>query len=251
MSKDRPTSNVRDAALSPRRLESVQMRSLPQRITEAIIEAASEGKFKLGERLVEPNLARDLGVSRVPVREALRILESQGIAMAVPNQGMRLMSITAGDLDQLLAVRVAMERLAISELLKRPEKEWHNDLTQALIEIKAACDASDRRRVADSDLAFHRTFFLAARNKVALEFWGNISNRLRIIMGVAAGSREGRRRTDFRSYYEYHIPLFKAVMAGDRKAALQAIEAHILEPTQWQPVKDESQQATGTRVMMA
>ena len=223
------------------RLQSVKMQSLPQRIAEAIIQAAAEGKFALGERLIEPNLARELGVSRVPVREALRILESQGIAVASINHGMRLMTLGGEKLTQLLQVRVALEKLVLESLMKRQDEVWQSHLANALLNMKTACDAADARRVAESDLGFHRALFVGAKNEIALEFWGNISNRLRIIMGVAASSKAGRLRTNFSSYYDYHVGLFNRILTGDISKALTAIEEHILEPSQWLSVHKANQ----------
>ncbi len=237
----RPRSD--ESAVSAKRLDSVRQVSLPQRIAESIIEAAADGKFRLGERLVEPNLASELNVSRVPVREALRILESQGIAVASPNYGMRLMTMDSDRLDQLLIVRASLERLAVSILMRRTDQDWQTDLAQALLEMKVSCDVADARKVAMSDLAFHRTLMVRADNWLALEFWGNIANRLRIMMGLAARSRAGARRTNFQSYYEYHVSLFNALMSGDEARAIQAIDDHILESDQWDPVRAASMAA--------
>ncbi len=236
----KPALGFGEGKAAARRLESVRQISLPQRIAEAIIEAAADGKFRLGERLVEPDLAKDLNVSRVPVREALRILESQGIVVASPNHGMRLMTMDPERLDQLLIVRASLERLAVSTLMRQIDQDWQTDLAQALLDMKVACDVADARKVAMSDLAFHRTLMVRADNWLALEFWGNIAKRLRVIMGLAARSRAGARRTDFQSYYEYHVSLFNILMSGDEARAIEAIGDHILESEQWDPVRAAS-----------
>src|SRR5215204_4871113 len=80
--------------IDPRRLLPVQPRTMVEQAAEAIVAAAARGVFLPGDRLVEAEIARDLGISRVPVREALRLLESQGIVVGTPYKGMRLMQVT-------------------------------------------------------------------------------------------------------------------------------------------------------------
>ena len=101
----------------PRRLLPVQPRTMVEQAAEAIVGAAARGVFLPGDRLVEAEIARDLGISRVPVREALRLLESQGIVVSTPYKGMRLMQVSNAGVAELLRVRLALETLAVQEAL--------------------------------------------------------------------------------------------------------------------------------------
>src|SRR6185312_15420433 len=78
--------------------------TLVEQIVEALVRAAAEGRILPGERLVEAEISRRFDVSRVPVREALRLLESQGIVTNAPYRGMRLMEVDARHLRQILVV---------------------------------------------------------------------------------------------------------------------------------------------------
>src|SRR5215213_5415749 len=100
-----------------RRLLPVQPRTMVEQAAEAIVAAAAGGAFLPGDRLVEAEIARDLGISRVPVREALRLLESQGIVNSTPYKGMRLMEVTNAGVAALMRVRLALETQAIGEAL--------------------------------------------------------------------------------------------------------------------------------------
>ena len=105
-----------------RRLLPVQPRTLVEHAAESIVAAAARGAFLPGDRLVEAEIARDLGISRVPVREALRLLESQGIVNSTPYKGMRLMEVTNTGVAALMRVRLALETQAIGEALFVTEK---------------------------------------------------------------------------------------------------------------------------------
>ena len=99
-----------------RRLAPVQPRTMVEQAAEAVVAAAARGAFLPGDRLVEAEIARDLGISRVPVREALRLLESQGIVVSTPYKGMRLMQVTNRAVAELTRVRTALETVALKEI---------------------------------------------------------------------------------------------------------------------------------------
>src|SRR5688500_5352071 len=101
----RPGGGISGGARSEvRRLLPVQPRTMVEQAAEAIVAAATRGAFLPGDRLVEAEIARDLGISRVPVREALRLLESQGIVNSTPYKGMRLMDVTNAGVSALMRV---------------------------------------------------------------------------------------------------------------------------------------------------
>ena len=90
----------------------LQPRTLVHQVIDALVAGASEGLILPGDRIIETELAAQLGVSRVPVREALRVLESQGIVVNEPYKGIRLTPVTPERIDQLIEVRVALETTA-------------------------------------------------------------------------------------------------------------------------------------------
>src|SRR5919199_593523 len=111
-------------------------RTLVEQVADAIVRAAALGELLPGDRVVEADLARLLRVSRVPVREALRMLESQGVVVNTPYRGMRLMEVSADKLRGILKVRLEPERLAVRELLARPEAR-----AALVAELEALCGA--------------------------------------------------------------------------------------------------------------
>ena len=105
------------------RFGSVDTRTLVERVVDAIVEAAARGLILPGDRVVEAEVARELKISRVPVREAFRQLESQGIVINKPYRGMRLMDVSVERLEKTLKVRLALEALAAEEVRQKAVSE--------------------------------------------------------------------------------------------------------------------------------
>ena len=126
-----------------RRMAPVQPRTMVDQAAEAIVAAATRGAFLPGDRLVEAEIARDLGISRVPVREALRLLESQGIVVSTPYKGMRLMQVTNQGVAELTRVRTALESLAVREIVAAGGGEAR--LAERLDSLGVRVDRGDQR----------------------------------------------------------------------------------------------------------
>src|SRR5437763_2114326 len=99
-----------------RKMPALRPITLVDQVVDAFVKAAAEGQIVPGDRIIEAELAKALNVSRVPVREALRLLESQGIVVNTPHRGMRLMAVDAKRLHDILVVRTSLEQLAVKEV---------------------------------------------------------------------------------------------------------------------------------------
>ncbi|MCK8783380.1 GntR family transcriptional regulator [Roseomonas sp. NAR14] len=102
------------------RLDALTPRTLVAQAVEAILGAVALGQFLPGDRLVESEIARRLGISRVPVREALRLLESQGIVHNEPFKGMRLMNVTSRDCREMVVIAREFVHLAVRTAMAKP-----------------------------------------------------------------------------------------------------------------------------------
>jgi DNA-binding GntR family transcriptional regulator len=101
------------------RLAPLAAKTLVDQVVDAIVEATARGVFLPGDRIVEAEVARALNVSRIPVREALRLLESQSVVVSERYRGMRLMSVDIDGLEKILRVRLVLEMLAGAEVMQR------------------------------------------------------------------------------------------------------------------------------------
>src|SRR3712207_6223764 len=135
-----------------------------EQAAEAIVAAAARGVFLPGDRLVEAEIARDLGISRVPVREALRLLESQGIVVSTPYKGMRLMQVSNRSVAELMRVRLALETLAVHELLRQEGPERLRALRLAAEACNRAAQAGDPVLIVAADEHFHGELCRASGN---------------------------------------------------------------------------------------
>ncbi len=120
----------------PRRHDKEHVHGLrPSSIREHIVEGVNSGRWKPGERIVERRIATELEVSQMPVREALRELESMRLIESFPNKGVRVRDLTAADLEEIYTVRTGLEQIAAdlaavaSPLAARPYDLRHSALS--------------------------------------------------------------------------------------------------------------------------
>jgi len=144
------------------------MRTLREQVMAALRERILGRSLKPGAHLVESDLAAELGVSRTPVRECLRVLEMEGLVENSPGFGVVVRSITAREVRESLLVRSALDSLAIREAA-----QWRTEEDLVLLEadyrlFELAVRAGDDGRIKDADSAFHARIFAAAHNTVLL-----------------------------------------------------------------------------------
>ena len=193
-----------------------------EQAAEAIVAAAARGAFLPGDRLVEAEIARDLGISRVPVREALRLLESQGIVNSIPYKGMRLMEVTNTGVAALMRVRLALETQAIGEALSQPGgPSRFAKLGRAAEDYALAAESGDAALIVAADGAFHRELCRASGNAPLLALWQSLSRQLAVVWGL------GRQGRDPAGAEREHTALVKALLAGDRHGAADALSDHV------------------------
>ena len=213
---------VEPQAPLPRRFEPMRPRTMTDSAMEAILNAAARGMFLPGDRLVEAEIARDLGISRVPVREALRLLESQGIVVNHPYRGMRLMQVTNQGVADIVEVRARLESLAAERAAaaiaagNRPDP-----LRAAHARFVAANASGDPAVSAAADRAFHGAIIKLGGNAVLLDLWAALAARFSVLWGIA--HRHKARPTSSAE----HETILAAIEAGDAASASDALLRHL------------------------
>ena len=167
--------------------EAARPRTLVDHAVDAILSAAARGLILPGDRLVEPTLAANLGMSRVPVREALRILESQGVVTSAPYKGIRLMEISVERLHQVIDVRIVLETLAGRRAIehRRNGRADIAALNGVVAELDAMRQRGDTYGFASADAAFHRMLCGLSDNPVLSTLWESIARQLTVIIGLS------------------------------------------------------------------
>lgn len=140
--------------------------------------AILKGELKPGERLMEIQLAQRLGVSRTPVREAIRKLELEGLVLMIPRRGAVVAEITVEDLEDVLEVRAALEELAIRRACVHITEDQLRDLKKAASEFKKGLEGEDLLVCVEADMAFHEIIYHAAQNKRLLQMLLNLREQM-------------------------------------------------------------------------
>jgi DNA-binding GntR family transcriptional regulator len=166
-------------------------------VVNAIVSRAALGKILPGHRINELGLARELGISRAPIREALRMLVALGVVENTPYQGMRLASLTPERVRQINKVRLELEKLSLREVPDLGRAEPLRAALQNIIEdMKTAARKEDRLALANLDADFHETLMKAANNPVLLKLWQMLRPQLVIIFGLATLKKSLRKVVD-------------------------------------------------------
>ncbi|WP_119388447.1 GntR family transcriptional regulator [Taklimakanibacter lacteus] len=199
--------------------------SLAEQAAEAIVGGIAAGIFKPGERLVEAHLAATLQMSRVPLREALKILEAQGIVASTPHRGTFIPAFDDRRIDQICEARIALEKIALRDAVANrkelPALLGRLDAIIATMEQAAARLAW--MDVSKADLAFHRAICEASGNAIVQTLWESLARHVLIVFG-----QEIRDEKDALVMGPHHRRLRDLIAAGDIAALTAEIPGHIL-----------------------
>ena len=140
--------------------------------------AILRGELKPGERLMEIQLANKLGVSRTPIREAIRKLELEGLVLMIPRKGAEVAEITEKNLRDVLEVRCALEELAVQLACDRINQEEIHELHAAAARFEQMFDSDDITSIAQADEAFHDVIFQATDNERLIQLLNNLREQM-------------------------------------------------------------------------
>jgi len=156
------------AAPSDRRLSR---RSLVDGVRDSVIDAVLTGRLVPGDRVVEASVARDLGVSRGPVREAFRELAEQGLLVLAPHRGVTVTVLTERDAYEIYSVLMFTERLALRLVKQQLSDALLGRFKEALLAMQAAAERDDAAGVAHADLAFNDALYAFAGHRRLQRVW--------------------------------------------------------------------------------
>lgn len=141
-------------------------------------QAILRGELKPGERLMEIQLANKLGVSRTPIREAIRKLELEGLVLMIPRRGAEVAEITEKNMRDVLEVRRALEVLAVQLGCQRMTEEALSDLERAAEEFDACLVSEDVTKLAEADVHFHDIVYQSTDNRRLIQLLNNLSEQM-------------------------------------------------------------------------
>ncbi|MDG4782208.1 GntR family transcriptional regulator [Micromonospora sp. WMMD961] len=214
---------MNDVAASPMdgELESVSLVDLAvTRLTREIL----SGRSDPGERLVEEQLTRRLGISRAPLREALRLLAQRGLVEHVPRRGVRVATLSERDVRELYELRDVLERFAVRAGIPVGRESDLVGLRAALDRMGEAVGLGDRMTVAESHRAFHVALVALADNRQLSAVYDSILVKLQLYMAINL-RREAELAQPLDGVHR-HQRLFEAVAGGDPEEVLAVLSAH-------------------------
>ena len=218
-------------------LEMARQSSLAEQAADAIVTGVASGALQPGQRLVEADLAGLLNMSRVPLREALKILEVQGIVESVPHRGTRVAPIDHRRLDQISEVRVALERFACRDAIPIYVAQPGElaKLDRLIHQMERAASRIDWIDVSRADLAFHREIMRVSGNVIVQTLWEGLSRLIFIQFGL-----EILEERDTLAYGPMHRKLRDLLAAGDGAALDREIADHVFRLRRGPQVSNKS-----------
>ena len=206
--------------LEPIKIDSYQ--PLRETVCEALREAIRNGVLEPGERLMEVQLADELGISRTPVREAIRKLEQEGYVIMVPRRGTYVSSVSVSDVKEIFEIRSALESLSTELAALRIEPDELEQLRTLLTEIEGHIERKDMDKIVETDIKFHGLLYQVSRNERLVAIISNLKEQLARYRTLSM-SYPGR----LKETLEEHRAMVEAIAAGDAEAAREAAEHHM------------------------
>ncbi len=219
---------------------------LAEQVRDHLLEDILAGRYPPHTRIVETRIARDLGTSQAPVREALRGLEALGVVEILPFRGARVRRPTAEELLGAYEVRAELEALGARLGVPRMTDADLAELEDLLAAMEEAANSGDRHEVAMRDAAFHARLLRLAGNATLERVWGGLEPFSRTYLTLVAPG------ADMHWTAGLHPPIIEALRRRDAAAVEAALRHHFEQASRhliegWQPAGEGERRAVGGR----
>jgi len=211
--------------MSTMELRPVVTRSLGQEAAERLREAIRNGSLPSGSRLVERDLAMRLGMSRIPIREAIQRLTDEGLVQKVPHRGTFVYVPAPAEIEEISSLRCVLERFVVERVMARWTPADEVRLHQIVEEMRRHAAVRDFQQLYEQDLAFHHTLWQIADHSLLLEVVSGLRSRINRFLSEAAAAMPP---AHLESYIALHTDLIAVLRSGDVPAAQEAMTEHIL-----------------------
>ncbi|MCI5517043.1 MAG: GntR family transcriptional regulator [Roseburia sp.] len=185
-------------------------------------EAILKGELKPGERLMELQLAAKLGVSRTPIREAIRMLEQEGLAVTIPRKGAEVARMTEKDMEDVLEIREALDELAAKIACTRMTEDQLKQLETIKETFVESTRSHDVKRIAEADVSFHDVIYEATGNPKLVSMLNNL--REQIYRYRVEYLKEEK---NYPTLIGEHEAIVEALCARNQNEVVRAMHTHI------------------------
>jgi DNA-binding GntR family transcriptional regulator len=204
-------------------LPSAASDSRRQQVLQSLRDAIVSGRLRPGDRLVEADVSRQTGVSRGPVREALRQLEQEGLVVSHPYRATEVIGVSQEEVAEVLVpIRLTIERFAFRHALPMLTSEDFQHLAELVTTMKLAVQAGDPDRLADADMRFHERVIVRSQRLHCLQVWRTIEPRVR-----AYFRRDVPAHVTPLEVVAEHEQLLDVLRTRDERTVVTVLETHI------------------------
>ncbi|HSO28410.1 MAG TPA: GntR family transcriptional regulator [Candidatus Sulfomarinibacteraceae bacterium] len=196
---------------------------LSDQVKDRLLQAILDGRYEPGARIIETRVARELGTSQAPVREALRDLEALGVVEMAAFRGARVRSPSADELLEAFAVRAELESLGARLAIPRFTDDDLQILGEDVHEMRRAAEVGDLHAEATADATFHGRIVALAGNATLERVWRRLEPFSRTYITMVVPGVDPRRIADL------HGPILAALRLRDPAAAGAALHDHFAE----------------------
>lgn len=201
--------------------------TLAERVADAVRERIVKGSFPAGTRLLEADIARQLGTSRAPVREAMAMLRAEGLVRSEPRRGPFVAELSDSDIAEIHDLRAAIEGHAARTIIARGDRAAVDSLRAKYEALRRAAGNGDRPGYATALMDFHGELCRRSANRRLYGTWVNLSALLGVLIRVSVASGEEPLET----LRAEHEELLAAISSGDPDRAYAACELHMVRAT--------------------
>ena len=184
--------------------------------------AILRGELKPGERLMEIQLANKLGVSRTPIREAIRKLELEGLVLMIPRKGAEVAQSTEKNMQDVLEVRKALEELSVQLACERITPEQVEEMKMAAEDFRKVLKSGDVTKIAEADVKFHDIIFAATNNQRLITLLNNLREQMYRFRVEYLKQKEC-----YPQLLEEHDKLIALISGGEVEEACELMGCHI------------------------
>ncbi|WP_017611823.1 GntR family transcriptional regulator [Nocardiopsis salina] len=199
--------------------------SMVELATRSIRQMILSGDLLPGDRVVENRLTEDLGISRPPLREALRRLEHEGLVRQFPHRGAVVTPLTLHDVYEITTLRHRFEHLAIDLGVPVSDPERLERCWRELRRMEAAADARDEAELSDAKFDFHTAVVGLSGHRRLEEGYRSLQMQMKLCMALNRSSRAHRNETPS-GIIMRHRTLLRIIEEGDPAAARDELEQH-------------------------
>ncbi len=208
-------------------IEPIRRSTLSNRVYERLLESIITGKISPGQHLVEQTLADQLEVSKISVREAIRLLAQQGLVDIAPNRGAFVIQMTIEDIMEIYQLRASLEGLAVKLATKNLNEANFQEFQKIFNKMAEVEQTNDRLHGASVDTQFHRLVMNLSKNRRAIKVWEQMSSQIEMVVYNVSNYYP-----HYHGLVERHQKLVNIMKSGDIQAASEYVQNHIMEGAQ-------------------